>query len=176
MKLERATRLLQRLEGSKIASICELVGCSENEIAILESRYGLCLPQSYRWYLGIMGHQSGRLFKCDHMALSYPFVLDLTARQRQTWAERTAEGGSGPPPSFQLPSDSLLIASRLGDQFEFIRCNDPDDSPVWYFNNWDWQTQEAHPTILAWLESWCEECEEAITDCYFNTFPDGPTP
>jgi hypothetical protein len=100
----------------------------------------------------------------------------MTADERQAWAECNAEDGSGPPPEFDLPLDALLVASRLGDQFEFIRCSGQEDSPVWYFNTWDWQVQESHPTVLTWLECWCEAAENAITGGYFDLHLDGTTP
>lgn len=174
--LERFQRLLQRMERSGVASLSQLVGCSEQEVAALEARYRLHLPEAYRVYLRVMGHNSGRLFTCDHMAVFYRYVLEMTAEQRQIWAESNAEDGSGPPPSFDFPADGLLIAGRLGDQFEFIRCHGEDDSPVWYFNDWDWQVRESKPSVFAWLETWCEEAERAIASGYFNRFPGGTTP
>jgi hypothetical protein len=69
-----------------------------------------------------------------------------------------------------------LIAGRLGDQFEFIHCRGQEDSQVWYFNTWDWQVQESHPSVLAWLECWCEQAERASASGYFDLYPDGTTP
>jgi hypothetical protein len=124
----------------------------------------------------MMGHKSGRLFTCDHMAVYYRHVLEMTAQQRRMWAECNAEDGSGPPPEFDLPLDALLIAGRLGDQFEFIRCNGQEDSALWYFNTWEWQVRQSNPSVFAWLETWCGEAEDAIASGYFEQFPDGTTP
>lgn len=169
-------RLLRRLEASHVATPADLVGCTPGEIEMLEARYGLRLPRAYRRYLEVMGHRSGRLFTCDHAAVFYPYVLAMTAEQRLLWAEARAENGSGPPPAFELPGDALLIYGRLGEQFEFIRCRGEDDSPVWYFNTWEWQVREAAPSVLAWLESWCTEAEWAISSGYFDLHPKGTTP
>lgn len=176
MDFERFKRLLQRMEESDVATLSQLVGCSEQEVAALEARYGLRLPESYTLYLRMMGHKSGRLFTCDHMAVFYRDVLEMTAEERLMWAECQSEDGSGPPPEFHLPADALLIASRLGDQFQFLRCNGQDDSPVWYFNIWEWQMQESHPSVIAWLECWCVEAENAIASGYFDVYPEGTTP
>jgi hypothetical protein len=156
---------------SNIASISQLVGCSEQEIATLESRYGLRLPPSDAMYLQLMGHKSGRLFTSDHTAVFYRHVLEMTAEERRAGAE-----DGGPPSDFELPPDALLIAGRLGEQFEFIQCAGQDDSPVWYFNTWDWRVRESHPSVLAWLESWCGEAEQAIAGGYDDTCPDGTIP
>jgi len=176
LDFDRFQQLLLRMERSGIASPPQLVGCSEQEIAALEARYNLCLPQTYMLYLRVMGHKSGRLFTCDHMAVYYRNVLAMTAEQRQVWAECNDEDGSGPPPNFDLPADALLIAGRLGDQFEFIRCRSQEDSSVWYFNTWEWQTRESNPSVLAWLETWCGEAERAVASGYFDMFPEGTTP
>lgn len=172
----RFTRLLLRLEASRVAAPADLVGRTPNEIAAIEARYGVRLPRTYRRYLDVMGHRSGRLFTCDHAAAFYPHVLAMTSEQHQLWAEARAEDGSWPPPGFELPADALLILGRLGEQFEFIRCTGPDDSPVWYFNIWEWQTRESSPSVLGWLESWCAEAEGAIASGYFDLFPGGTTP
>jgi hypothetical protein len=65
---------------------------------------------------------------------------------------------------------------RLGEQFEFIRCSGQEDSTVWYFNTWEWQVRESSPSVLAWLETWCEEAERAIASGYFDVLPEGTTP
>src|SRR5947209_20599280 len=100
MDLDRFQRLLQQMERSGVASLSRLVGCSEQEVAALETQYGLRLPQTYKLYLRVMGHKSGRLFTCDHMAVFYRNVLEMTADERRLWAECNAEDGSGPPPEF----------------------------------------------------------------------------
>jgi hypothetical protein len=176
MDFERFQRLLRRMEESNIASACDLVGCSEQEVLELEARYCLKLPQTYALYLRVMGHRSGRLFTSDHMAVFYRNVLEMTSQARQDWSECQAEDGSGPPVNFDLPTDALLIAGRLGDQFEFVRCQGQDDSLVWYFNTWEWQIRESHPSVLSWLACWCSEAERAINNGYFALFPDGTSP
>lgn len=176
MDFNRFRRFLQRMERSNVASPSQLVGCSDQEIATLEARYSLRLPETYALYLRVMGLESGRLFTWDHIAAFYRHVLAMTAEQRELWAQHRAEEGGGPPPEFELPADALIIAGRLGNQFEFIRCCEQDDSPVWYFDTWEWQMRESHPSVLTWLETWCEEAERAIASGYFDLFPEGTTP
>lgn len=168
----RFARLLDRMHRSGVAGPQDLAGCTPFEIAAVEDRYAVRLPQTYRRYLEVMGHTSGRLFRCDHAAVSYPHLLAMTADLRTGWAESEV----GTTPGFELPADALVILGRLSEQFEFIRCSDPDDSPVWYFNTWDWTTRQTEPSVLAWLESWRSEAEAAIAGGYFDLFPDGTTP
>lgn len=174
----RFDRLLGRMERSGVASAEQLVGCSANEVAALEAKYSLRLPTSYRRYLEIMGHGPGRLFKHDHMAVTYPYVLEMTRDQHQLWAKWRDEHGRhpAPPPEFEFPADALIIAGRLGEQFSFIRCSGQDDVPVWYLNNYRWQTREMHASVLEWLECWCEAAEGAIASRYFDKYPKGTTP
>jgi hypothetical protein len=117
-----------------------------------------------------MGHKSGRLFTSDHAAAFYPYVLNLTADFR------TEMRDLNPPPSFALPGDALIICCRLGEQFEFIRCNSPDESIVYYFNSWNWDIVESTESIIAWLDRWCCAAEEAIASGYYKASPNGTAP
>lgn len=151
------------MEVSGVAQPEELRGCSEDEIAALEHKYGVRLPAVYREYLAVMGHASGRLFTHDHMAVHYRHVLDLTE------ARRSAEG-------VMLSADSLIISDRLGEQFEFIRCAGGIDTPVWYFNLWDREVLQSHASVMDWLECWRAEAETAIAGGYFDKHANGTTP
>jgi SMI1/KNR4 family protein SUKH-1 len=163
-------QLLQRMERSGVATRAELLGCSSDEIGSLERLYNIRLPEAYRRYLEVMGHRSGKLFTHDHMAVSYPHVLRMTAEERKRWAE--APAGK----RIELPPDALVVAARLGDQFEFLRCHDAEDSPFWYYNSWDRVITQTSPSVIAWLNGWCSEAERAIASGYFDDFPNGTTP
>jgi hypothetical protein len=157
-------QFVERLSIEHIATPAELRGCSDAELAALEARYRVRLPNYYRLYLQTMGHASGRLFATDHLAVRYPDVFRLTGDLPRDWVA----DGTPPPATFELPADALVICARLGEQFEFIRCADERDSAVWYFNSWDWQTRESHPSVLAWLDAWREEAQRALATGYFE--------
>ncbi len=167
MIFKRFTQFLTRLNTSHVAFEKELIGCSEAEIAALESKYQCQLPRSYRDYLAAMGHQSGRLFTFDHLAVFYSYVLTMTD---EVFNEIDV------PNNFNFPKNALLISGRLGTQFEFIICNAKNDSPVYYFNTWDWTIKQSQPSIYSWLEAWCDEAERAIANGYFIDNPLGTTP
>ena len=95
----------------------------------------------------------------------------MTATLREEWTAKRK-----PPDGFELPADALVILGRLGEQFDFIRCTNQDDSPVWYLNSWDWKVVESFPSVNDWLECWCGQAEEAIESGYFERFPDGCGP
>ncbi|NVE01761.1 SMI1/KNR4 family protein [Massilia sp. BJB1822] len=164
-------RLLKRMEHSRVASSQNVLGCTEQEVIAIEKKYKLRLPQVYRRYLETMGHRSGRLFAFDHVAAFYSAVLNLTADAPNDWSE----DGLDPPSDFLLPRNHLLISERLGDQFEFICCNGDNESPVWYFNTWDWEIRLQHQSVQEWLECWCTQSEDAIASGYFSQHPDGIT-
>ncbi|WP_439622547.1 SMI1/KNR4 family protein [Gemmata sp.] len=174
----RYDQLLRRMERSGVATPEQLVGCCASEIAALEATYSLKLPRSYRRYLEVMGHSSGKLFTHDHMAVTYPYVLEMTREEHQRWARWREERGrhTAPPPEFEFPADGLLIAGRLGEQFNFIRCSGQEDAPVWYLHNYRWQMRETDASVLGWLEGWCKEAEDAIASGYFYYAPEGTTP
>lgn len=161
---------LRRLSARDVASSSDLVGCSDAEIVHLEARYSITLPVSYRWYLSAMGKKSGRLFTHDHMAVYFDHVCEMTAQHRQDAIEYPDE------PTVELPDDALIVAGRLGEQFQFLRCNDPDDSAVWYFNEYDHQIVDSAQSVLDWLESFCDAAEQAIQNGYFDIYPNGTTP
>jgi hypothetical protein len=161
---------LDRMARSNVARASDLVGCTQAEIAALESNYQVQLPRSYRRYLELMGHQSGRLFTSDHAAAFYPYLLNLTSELLSGLSDLEA------PSSFALPHGALLINGRLGDQFEFIICDGTVEPGVSYFNTWDWNIVKSHDTVIGWLESWCDLAEDALASGYFDTYPNGTTP
>jgi SMI1-KNR4 cell-wall len=161
--------LLARMVKSSVATSDDLKGCTPKEITAIEKRYGLVLPTSYRRYLELMGHRSGKLFTSDHMAVFYSHVIELTDEFATCPYTRA-------PASFELPPDAFLIAARLGAAWQFIRCSNIDDSSVWYFDENDWIIKEAQHSVLDWLNTWCGIAQDAIAIGYFKDYPSGTTP
>jgi len=161
---------LNRLDNTAIAKTASLVGCTEVEIAALESKYHVTLPATYRAYLATMGHDSGRLLTHDHYAATYPHVVDMTAQCRE---DRDEFPDSRLP---TLPPDALVIVGRLGEQFMMIRCSAPDDSPVWYFSEYDGEIKQSFGSVLDWLHSFADEAQDAIGNGYYERFPNGTRP
>jgi SMI1 / KNR4 family (SUKH-1) len=169
MDSSNVLQLLERMKSANIADESNLIGCTDEETDSLEKKYDIELPHMYKAYLQAMGRRSGLLFRSDHIASDYSSVFSMTSDLKQEWENPT----HSPPSRFTLPSNALVIAGRLGEQFEFIRCVDEGDTPVVYFNTWEWEVRESHPSILAWLESWCDEAIRAMESGYFNDNPHG---
>jgi hypothetical protein len=113
------------------------------------------------------------------MAVFYRDVLEMTddVYTRRIRAGKARQNGDGwAPLAFSLPSDALFVASRLDAQWQFIRCADQTDSPVWYFGEDDWSIRRVHACVLDWLNCWCGIAEEAIVSGYFEQYPNGTTP
>jgi hypothetical protein len=167
---------LRRLASAGVAQRSDLRGCSHAEIAALEARYAVRLPDTYRRYLELMGHSSGRLFTHDHMAVFYRYVLEITGEMRHVRLTQHSNPDDPPPPGFAIPDDAIFIAARLGASWEFIRCTSDADSPVWQFDEGRWTIVQSHASVLDWLNAWCTAAEDAIADGYFDQNPKGAAP
>ena len=88
-----------------------------------------------------MGKSSGRLLACDHYAATYDDVLNATAKYRELVVECPDDN------LFSLPPNALIINDRLGEQFQYIACDDPDDCGIWYFNEWDPVSEQSKTSI-----------------------------
>jgi hypothetical protein len=176
MDTKRFRSLLDRMAASLVAAPDALRGCSETEIVAIEARYKLRLPATYRHYLKVMGHRSGRLFTSDHMAVFYPYVLEMTDDLRRDRLAPNTDGSPPPPVGFSLPADAFVIAGRLGAAWEFIHCSGDDNPAVWHFDENKWTIKQSHPSVLDWLEAWCTAAEEAIASGYYVDSPNGTTP
>ena len=132
---------IERLTKTGVAQRADLVGCSEDEICGIETKYGVRLPAAYRMYLSEMGRSSGRLFTHDHVEANYPGILRFTEEYRR----RDSLAGQR---RVVLSGDALIISNRLGEQHLFLRCGGQPDPPVHYFADWDEEACESHPSVL----------------------------
>lgn len=162
--------IIERLAETGIAHPDRLVGCTRQELEALESRYSLRLPELYRWYLLTMGKDSGLLLRCDHYAATYDKVLENTSYWRTFVAAcEQQDDDDDDTKLFHLPDNTLVINHRLSEQFEYILCDDPDDSPVWYFNMWESTPKQHETSIYSWLLRLMDQCESAINSGYFGS-------
>ncbi len=153
-----------------IATSASFIGCVDSEIAALESKYRVKLPATYLAYLARMGKKSGRLLTHDHYAATYEHVIEMTAQCRE---DRDEFADSKLP---DLPTDALVIVGRLGEQFLMIRCTNSDDSPVWYFNEYDGEVKQCYQSVLDWLNSLVDEAVTATKNGYYDVNPNGTRP
>lgn len=150
-----------------LCSARPLRGCSRAEIENLERDVGGALPSGYRRFLELGGHESGLLFRWDHFDVSFAHVAKLTQQ------ERTRRSRDRHP---QLPGDAFIICSRLGEQFELIRTEMGDESPVWYYSESAPSPIVEYPSFLEWLRANLEGAIEALESGYFDALPRGTEP
>lgn len=133
-----------------------LRGCSSEEIATLESKYAVELPDTYKLYLSICGHDDGNLHPW-YLSASYSDILELTADQRETialwkqgvaWERENAEEegttftepGTLPIDTFDLPPNAFLISGYDSTIYHYIECEGGVDSVVHYVSNDELET------------------------------------
>jgi hypothetical protein len=130
----------------------DLVGCSPREITELEQRFGVCFPESYRCFLIRMGHRAGKLFDWDHVDVYYRDIDRLNRIERDC----------------VLPEKAFIIMDRMEEQFQFIVCDSPDDSPVYWWGESEEKIRKVYDGIVEWLDDWYSGAAEALDDGYLS--------
>lgn len=142
---------MERLYETGVARPGQLQGCTADEIAALEAKYAIVLPDTYRRFLETMGHGAGRLFAHDRVEASYPQVLEMTEDQRRWHRDEPEEQ------PICLPDDALIVLGRLGQQFQFMRCQGTADAAIYYYEMGEPAAQYWSPSLVTWLNAWCDE-------------------
>ncbi|MDP7288321.1 MAG: SMI1/KNR4 family protein [Phycisphaerae bacterium] len=136
------------LETEKLANCRSCVPCTSDQIAEIEERFAVTLPQMYRDFLLNMGQGSGRFLRGSD--LHYPEILDL-----REGAEDLLDECSNPS---ALKQDDFVFFMHQGYQFAYFSCNDGDDPPVWYYMEGDDAPIQSWPSFTAYL--WDTAIEE----------------
>ncbi|AZZ92336.1 SMI1/KNR4 family protein [Hahella sp. KA22] len=106
------------------------IGCSGSEIAAIEHKYSITLPQSYKEFLGRYGRSCEAL---DDNEFNYQYehvkgMTELLIKDRQRLLIEEDELAD------PFPENIFFIMERYGDEFNFIIANNEADSPVYYYN------------------------------------------
>ena len=96
--------LIGRMVSAGYARTDEIRGCTPEEVAGIEARFGLRLPQVYREFLLAMGRGAGRFFRGTDVF--YPTVFEL-----RQWAEELLEECRQP---FALAGDAFVFLMHRG--------------------------------------------------------------
>lgn len=117
--------LIERLVALPDFSRYDFEPCSEGEIALLERRFNVVLPKSYKKFLRLMGKGAGSFLISDHWDAFYHELFEIA--RRDDYARRCVD----------LPDDYFVFASRLGEIFFFFIADgtDTDDPPVYSFGD-----------------------------------------
>jgi hypothetical protein len=134
--------VLGRLLGSGLASSTTVRGCTESEVAVVESRLDLRLPAVYRDFLLTMGRAAGEfLVGSDY---SFPKLLtfrDAAAKLLHRWNSL-----------FALSSAAVVFLFHQGHTFLFFDTQaNLDDPPVFMFTETESGVQQVFDSFSAWL-------------------------
>jgi hypothetical protein len=148
---ESMAELVKELLDKRTATATSIRGCSDAEIAELEYKYGVRVPDTYREFLRRLGHRAGRLVTSE-FNIYYPDVMQMTAMYREYCAE-AAHWPQDETRPIELPSGQLIISNRYGEQFLAIECSGQEDSPVYYFNEWQDQVKTQYFGVMEYLRA-----------------------
>ena len=157
-----ADSVLASAVAQNLGKATDFRGCSPEEIASLERLFSVQILPPYRRYLELMGHSAGLVFRWDHLAVNLAHVIQFTE------SERAKRGDA-------IPDDALIICSRLGEQFEFLRCNNGDDA-IYYYNEDDISPRIEFTSFDEWLEAQLDSAVDAVESGYFEDNPEGTEP
>ena len=101
---------------------CNLIGCSNKEIAKIEDLYGIELPQTYKDYLLAMGKSADDYMKGS--SVFYDEIFDLKDGSSRLLQENDFKS---------LPENAFVFWMHQGYQFAFFYLNEGDDPPVYFY-------------------------------------------
>lgn len=138
--------IVARIAASPRATPGGIVGCSDDEIAALESRYDVRLPVSYKAVLRAIGRRADGFLDREEFDFYQDQLLTLTERALH----------AGDDDALRLPYNIFFIRGRYLEQFEYILCDGGDDAAVHYWDTDD-PPKQVFPSIRAWLEAICAD-------------------
>jgi hypothetical protein len=143
--------LVDRLIRAGIATLPEIAGCSDDEIAQIELSAKITLPMAYRGFLRAVGRGAGRYL--NDCTAFHPKILELTPRIR-----RRFEG------AFLLPTKAFVFMERMGEVFTYFEADGRSDDPPVYGWNEDLDRPElAYKSVWELFEQELIECERRST-------------
>lgn len=120
---DRIAKAADILVQQGVATEFTICGCSAKEIEDVESDVGQTLSLAYREFLAKMGCGAGNFFVGTDFL--YPSVLGNTEAAHELVAEDKA--------SLVLTEKAIAFAMHQGYQFMFIRADEGEDPPVYYY-------------------------------------------
>ena len=161
MSIEKLTKTLEEL---RLLDRSKKKGCTEEEIRILEAKYNIKLPDSYKSFLMEYGHGGSNIVDDKEFEYKYDVVLNLTeamTRERNKInAGLAAKGADKLLPMFL--EKLFFIASRYGEQLHYVIANNGRDCEVFYYDYYDEVHQKISDSIWDWLEAFARDHRELL--------------
>lgn len=156
-----APSLKRRLLEARIATPKSIVGCSQAEIAQIQTSLHLKLPKAYVDVLRAIGKRAGAFLR--DITFYFPKVLEL----RQITNEILDNWEEG---KLTLPDKALVFAMRHGDQLMFfVGDGTVDDPPIWSYEIGSGGFIQTSQSIWDVLESELQLSEE-----FRRKYPNSP--
>lgn len=144
--LYNAQNLVPNLHENAIALPGEIKGCKPDEVESLSRRFGP-LPKSYRDFLMLVGHKSGRLVDRKMMVIHAEDLGQIDRRSRvRIFQNARAEDDP-------VPKDAIFIAAQREEAFWFILSGNREDSPVFRFDAATGKVTSAGVSLWAWVQT-----------------------
>jgi hypothetical protein len=135
--------VFERLRSAGVVGDATLVGCSDGEIAGLETQLGSPLPESYRTYLRVAGKGAG-----EFLAASEARLQDLG---------EIKQGIDEMEGSWRPKQHDFVFMMHQGYEFTFFELSDDPDPPIWQYLEGHSGPELAWPSFSAFLESMASE-------------------
>jgi hypothetical protein len=144
--------LLRRITDAAASASGRVVGCSLDDIAALEQRYDIVLPEDYRAVLLALGRRADGFLDREEFEFYYDQLLDLTQKVRELVGRRSTLHRYP-----DLPMSAFVIRARYLEQFELILCSAGEKTPVHYFNTHNGAIVPVYSSVASWLETLCND-------------------
>lgn len=123
MKNNTIDNLAQEVLDSGIAT--SLSGCTDADIASIESEFAVQLPSTYKDFLHKMGKGAGELW--TDCIYKYPDVIDFCRDMADEFLEKNSE--------YRLKDSDFVFLEHQGCQFYFFNTTEGGNPPVYRFGD-----------------------------------------
>lgn len=143
---ESVDSAIAKLTAEGLVAAGKLRGCTEEDIARIETSFGFKLPSTYRELLAVMGRSAGEfLVGTDWL---FPAVLTLRDQAERLLRECKAQ--------VALDQADFVFAVHQGYQFLFFRMGKTDDPEVFLYE----ECEESFKRVANSFSEWFAGCVE----------------
>ena len=126
-----------------------LIGCSQNEVILLENKYGGTFPQSYKEIISLIGYDAGYLIDDNQCYFFIDQMMRLVDSLKECIEVDLAEGIDSKP----LPDRFWPIYTIYNEEIDFIYLNGGTDGSVYIYSAGDDpEIRIGWHSIWAWMD------------------------
>jgi len=144
--MSASTNLVESLIAVGRVSANQVVGCSEQEIANIEARFGYNLPGAYKDFLRTLGKGAGK-FQNDCM-WKYPELLEDVPEATRGVLDNC---NGTYKHTIELPKTAFVFLESGGSQIMFFDTADGDDPPVFLYEQGNQQATKWADSFSSWV-------------------------